>query len=113
MDKEYRLSIGALWFESEQADEEIKAYVEKQLDACDWSVDYVFSHTVPIECEPVWAYAEGYDQDKIDKTMEKWLQQIMDNLEFEKWYAGHYHVESEENGVRIMYEDYIRLDEDE
>ena len=113
IDKYYRLSHGEAWFESEQADEEIMRYVEAQLDACDWQVDYVLTHTVPIECEPVWAFIPGFDQSRVDKTMEKWLQQIMDNLEFEKWYAGHYHVESEENGVRIMYEDYIRLDEDE
>ncbi len=110
IDKYYRLSHGEAWFESEQADEEIMRYVEAQLDACDWQVDYVLTHTVPIECEPVWAFIPGIDQSKVDKTMEKWLQQIMDNLEFEKWYAGHYHVESEENGVRIMFEDYEELE---
>ena len=110
IDKYYRLSHREAWFESEQADEEIKAYVEAQLDACDWQVDYVLTHTVPIECEPVWAFIPGIDQSTVDKTMEKWLQQIMDNLEFAKWYAGHYHVESEENGVRIMFEDYEELE---
>lgn len=85
-------------------------YVEAQLDAYDWQVDYVLTHTVPIEYEPVWAFIPGIDQSGVDKTMEKWLQQIMDNLEFEKWYAGHYHVESEENGVRIMFEDYEELE---
>ncbi len=110
IDKYYRLSHGEAWFESEQADEEIRAYVEKQLDECGWCVDYVFSHTVPIEYEPTWAFLPGYDQSKIDKTMEKWLQSIADNLDFEKWYAGHYHVEHEEEGVRLMYEDYEELE---
>ena len=110
IDKYYRLSHGEAWFESEQADEETMRYVEAQLDACDWQVDYVLTHTVPIECEPVWAFIPGIDQSGVDKTMEKWLQQIMDNLDFEKWYAGHYHVESEEDGVRIMFEDYEELD---
>lgn len=110
VDKHYRLSHGWQWFESEQADETTMRYVEAQLDACDWCVDYVLTHTVPIECEPVWAFIQGLDQSKVDKTMEKWLQQIMDNLEFEKWYAGHYHVESDEDGVRIMFEDYEELE---
>ena len=109
IDKYYRLSHGWQWFESEQADEETMRYVEAQLDAYDWQVDYVLTHTVPIECEPVWAFIPGIDQSGVDKTMEKWLQQIMDNLEFEKWYAGHYHVESDEDGVRIMFEDYEEL----
>ena len=110
IDKYYRLSHGEAWFESEQADEEIMRYVEAQLDACDWQVDYVLTHTVPIECEPVWAFIPGFDLSRVDKSMEKWLQQIMDNLEFEKWYAGHYHVESDEDGVRIMFEDYEELE---
>ncbi len=110
IDKYYRLSNGEAWFASEQADEATMRYVEAQLDACDWQVDYVLTHTVPVECEPVWAFIPGIDQSKVDKTMEKWLQQIMDNLEFEKWYAGHYHVESDEDGVRIMFEDYEELE---
>ncbi len=32
----------------------LKAYVEKQLEKVNWSVDVVLSHTVPIEAEPVW-----------------------------------------------------------
>lgn len=110
IDKYYRLSNGWQWFESEQADEETMAYVEAQLDKCDWRVDYVFSHTVPIEYEPTWAFIPGIDQSRVDKTMEKWLQRISDNLNFEKWYAGHYHMESEEDGVRIMFEDYEELE---
>lgn len=88
----------------------IMAYVEAKLEECDWQVDYVFSHTVPIEYEPVWAFIQGIDQSLVDKTMEKWLQRIADNLEFEMWYAAHYHVECEEDGVRIMYEDYLELE---
>ena len=45
----------------------------------------------------------------VDKTTERWLQKIADNLDFERWYAGHYHVESEEDSVRIMFNDYEEL----
>lgn len=110
IDKYYRLRNGWQWFESEQADEATMDYVEKQLEACHWQVDYVFTHTVPVEYEPTWAFIPGYDQSRVDKTMEKWLQSIADNLDFEKWYAGHYHVESDEDGVRIMFEEYEELE---
>lgn len=109
VDREYRLCHGWQWFESEQADDATMDYVEAQLETCNWKVDYVFTHTVPIECEPVWAFIPGIDQNRVDKRTEQWLQWIMDNLEFEKWYAGHYHVESDEDGVRIMFEDYEEL----
>ena len=109
IDKYYRLSHGLRWFESEQPDEVIKEYVEKQLEKVDWSVDVVLSHTVPIEAEPVWAFIPGLDQSAVDKSTEKWLQYIYDNLEFSEWYAGHYHVESNECGIRIMFEDYDEI----
>ena len=113
VDKYYRLRHGLQWFESEQPDEGIKAYVEAQLDKVNWSVDVVLSHTVPIEAEPVWAFIPGLDQSTVDKSTEKWLQHIHDNLDFSEWYAGHYHVESEECGIRIMFEDYDEICEEE
>lgn len=113
VDKYYRLRNGLRWFESEQPDEDIKEYVEKQLNKANWSVDVVLSHTVPIEAEPVWAFIPGLDQSMVDKSTEKWLQYIYDNLEFSEWYAGHYHVESEECGIRIMFEDYDEICEED
>ena len=112
VDKFYRLRNGLKWFASEQADDEIKTYVEEQLDKVGWSIDVVLSHTVPIEAEPVWAFIPGLEQSTVDKSTEKWLQYIRDNLEFSEWYAGHYHVESEESGIQIMYEDYDEICEE-
>lgn len=109
IDKYYRLRNGLQWFESEQPDENIKSYVESQLEKSNWKIDIILSHTVPIEAEPTWAFLPGLDQTQVDKTTEKWLQYIYDNLEFSEWYAGHYHVEHEENGIRIMFEDYEEI----
>lgn len=109
VDKATRLNYGLQWFHTEQPDDEIKNYVEKQLDKVGWSVDIVLSHTVPIEAEPVWAFIPGLNQSTVDKSTEKWLQHIYDNLDFTQWYAGHYHVESEDNGIRIMFEDYDEI----
>ena len=110
VDKLYRLNNGLAWFDSEQPDDEIKAYVERQLDSVDWSIDYVLSHTVPVEAEPIWNFIPGLDQSTVDKSTERWLQKIYDNLDLrECWYARHYHCESEENGIRIMYEDFDEI----
>ena len=109
IDKYYRLRYGLPWFESELPTDDIKDYVESQLEKFNWKVDYVFSHTVPVEYEPVWAFIPGVNQDLIDKTMEQWLQKIVEKLEFEAWFAGHYHVETQEGPIRIMYNDYEEL----
>lgn len=51
-DKYYRLANRPPWFESEQPDDAIEAFVEVQLDRADWQVDYIFSRTVPLRYEP-------------------------------------------------------------
>ncbi len=113
VDKFYRLSSGLQWFDSEQPDEETKVYVEKQLESRQWEIDIVLSHTAPIEAEPVWSFIPGIDQQSVDKSTEKWLQSIYDRLELkEGWYAGHYHVESYECDIRIMFEDYDEICEE-
>ncbi len=110
IDKYYRLRNGLPWFETEQPSEEIKDYVEAQLDKVDWQVDCVFSHTVPQPYEPTWAFIPGYNQDTVDKSTENWLAWIEENLSYEKWYAGHYHVESQEGPIRIMFTDFDELE---
>lgn len=109
VDKFYRIYHGLQWFDTEQPNGTIKKYVEAQLERVNWEVDIVLSHTVPIDAEPVWAFIPGLDQSRVDKTTEHWLQEIYDKLEFLEWYAGHFHVESEENGIRIMYEEYDEI----
>ena len=113
VDKYYRLNHKMPWFDTEQPDEWIKSYVEQQLEKVGWFIDIILSHTVPIEIEPTWVFIPGVNQEVVDKSTEKWLQEIYDNLEFSEWYAGHYHVESEENGIRIMFEDYDEICEEE
>ena len=109
IDKYYRLMHFAPWFETEQPSEEIKAYVESQLEKVNWTVDVVFTHTVPKQYEPTWAFIPGYDQSRVDKSTEEWLDTIEQNLSYERWYAGHYHVESQEGPIRIMLNDYEEL----
>lgn len=109
IDKYYRLRVGAPWFETEQPTDEIKDYVETQLEKNNWQVDCVFTHTVPLPYEPIWAFIPGIDQSKVDKSTENWLAWIEENLSYDSWYAGHYHVESQEGPIRIMYMDIDNL----
>ncbi|MBR3600636.1 MAG: metallophosphoesterase [Lachnospiraceae bacterium] len=109
VDKYYRLAKGLPWFDTEQPTEDTKAYVIKQLDKVDWGVDYVFTHTVPEFYEPTWAYLPTIDQSTVDKSTEKWLDEIERKLNYEHWYAGHWHVEHQEARVRMMFEEIEEL----
>lgn len=110
VDKDYRLLHGYRWFPDEQPNDEIKNYVESQIEAFDFAVDCVLSHTTPESCEPTWAFMEGIDQSKVDKSTEKWLDKIHKVLCFNNWFAGHFHVNSIENDIHILYENVIKFD---
>lgn len=108
IDKWHRLLRYWPWFDNEQPSDEIKAYVVQQLEKVGWKVDYIFSHTAPKKYEPVEAFLPGIDQSRVDKTTEEWLDKIEDKLnemKYERWFLGHYHIEKEEGKIRIMYRD--------
>lgn len=111
VDKNIRQLRGWQWFESEQPSDEIKSYVEQQLDSVGWQIDGVLSHTTPKSYEPTWAFLSGIDQSKIDKTTEIWLDSIEKKLRYKYWYAGHFHVDSQEGPIKIMFESIEKLAE--
>ena len=104
-DRDFRKKCGWAWFPDEQPTAEIRAYVEQQLDAVNWKVDVVFSHTVPRKYEPVEIYPSSFDQSTLDHTTEDWLDLIEDRLDYKEWYAGHFHIEKVVGKLRIMYQD--------
>lgn len=104
IDKMVRLIYGYGWWPDEQPSDEIKRYVESQLDKLDWKVDVVLSHTTPLKYEPVEVFLSGVDQSKVDKSTEKWLDGIEDRLDYQKWYCGHYHTEKKIDKLEIMFE---------
>lgn len=106
VDMYYRLMKGLPWFHDEQPSDEIKMFVEKQLNRVDWSVDVVLTHTVPLKYEPVEMYLDGIDQSKVDKSTEEWLDKIEDKLNYKKWYCGHYHTEKIIDKLEIMYQNF-------
>lgn len=110
VDKYYRIATGQKWFEDEQPDEYIKDYVERQLEKANWKVDYVLSHTVPYSYMPREAFLPTIDQSTVDYSTEEWLDEIEQRLDYEKWYAGHYHVTWDMDNIQILFEDYEEMD---
>ena len=110
IDKFYRLLRGYAWFENEQPSEAIKKCVEEKLDEINWSVDYVFSHTVPIKYEPIEVFLPGIDQSKVDKSTEIWLGELEEELQYQKWYCGHYHTKKVVDRIQLLFENYEKFD---
>lgn len=109
IDKMIRLIYGYGWWPDEQPSDEIKQYVESQLDKLGWKVDVVLSHTAPLKYEPVEVFLPGIDQSKVDKSTEEWLDGIENRLEYQKWYCGHYHTVKKVDKVEIMFENFDML----
>lgn len=110
VDKDYRLSHHWNWFSDEQMSDEVKARCISSLEKNNWQVDYVLSHTVPINYMPTDMFLSCVDQSTVDKSMEEWLQNIHDKLTYKHWYAGHYHCSRTVDNVSIMFEDWKNLD---
>lgn len=109
VDKEHRLLRGYKWFADEQPSDEIKKEVEENIKKAGNKVDIVLSHTCPIQYEPIEVFLSGIDQRKVDKSTEEWLGEIEKNLDYKKWYCGHYHTTKNIDRMRFLYENFDEL----
>lgn len=108
VDKPYRLAHNWGWWQDEQPSAEIKRRVLRQLEAVNWNVDIVLSHTCPLKYEPRETFIQGIDQSGVDKSTEQWMDTIENKLDYKAWYCGHYHVEKTIDRLRFLFQD-IRL----
>lgn len=109
VDKEYRILMNWMWFPQEQLSkaerDAITANVEGQ------KFDFVFSHTCPISWEPFDLFLNSIDQSKVDKSMELWLDDLKNKIEFDVWCFGHYHADRlERPGVEIFFTEMENLE---
>lgn len=109
VDKYYRLSHWLKWFPDEQPDDEIKARVEAKLNALDWNIDLVLSHTCPQKFVPVEAFLSCVDQSTVDRSTEEWLDTIEDRLNYQHWLCGHWHIDKAVDRFRFLMDDFITL----
>ena len=54
---------------------------------------------------PYEVFMSQVDQSKVDKSTEKFLDEIEDNTDYKKWYCGHYHTDKTVDKIRFMMND--------
>lgn len=85
-DKVYRKENISWWAAEVPSKEEMETAINN-LNKVDWSVDYVFTHCAPYSIhQKINCY---YENDSVTSFLEF----IYKNLNFKKWYFGHYHVD--------------------
>lgn len=109
IDRYIRNLYGWNWWRDEQPSDEIKRYVEKQLEKNKWNVDIVVTHTCPMKYEPREVFLTGIDQKLVDKTTEAWLDSIEEKLFYSNWFCGHFHTEKEIDDMHFLFENYIEI----
>ena len=79
---------GKSWWEQELPNNEEYKIAEQTLKACEYKVDYILTHTVP---QSVIHYL-GLVPDMHDAELTGYFEWLYDELEFKRWFAGHFHV---------------------
>ena len=113
VDKPIRVAEGMHWWADEQPSDEIKQRVEQRLDAENWAVDIVLSHTCPFKYMP-WETFDysAVNQRLVDNSTEKWLDTIESKLEYGCWYCGHFHVYKRIDRMCFLFGDFLSFVED-
>ena len=71
--------------------------------------DYIFSHTCPSWFVPKHLFLGCIDQNSVDKTMEYFLQDVYNKIEFKEWFFGHYHSDESNGKMRLLFNTIIEL----
>lgn len=95
-DKEYRTEHISWWKDEMPSMEEMERGINA-LDNNGWSVDYVLTHCAPRSIQTM--IADWYEND----PLVSYLERIMVDLQFKRWYFGHYHID------KIMNDQFIAL----
>ena len=91
VDKFYRLQNGWHWFENEQlAPHEMAACMKNVKDR---EFDLILSHTCPLSKQPVDMFLSYIDQSTVDNTMEVWMEELANTVQWNIWLWAHYHID--------------------
>lgn len=91
VDKQYRLAMGYRWFQDEQLTDQEMACINRI--TAEKKYDFVLTHTCPYSWMPSDLFLSIVDQSTVDKTMERWLDDLKDNIQWDIWLFGHYHAD--------------------
>lgn len=106
-DKQWRIEGVSWWPEEVPSIEEMEHGIAA-LDRAGWKVDYVLTHTMPKTFRALLGWAETLDRDA-DPT-ESYLNRVFSELDFKRWFFGHYHIDRQINSQFIaLYNNIVPL----
>lgn len=104
LDKDYLNPRKTGWFPDEQLLDWEMTTIEQEHFGKHY--DVILTHTCPISWEPTDLFLPGLDQSSVDKTMELWLDEVKQKVDWNIWLFGHYHDDRLiRPGVEMYYRD--------
>lgn len=109
VDKVWREEGVSWWPQEEPGEEEFKEAFDNLARAQN-KVDYIITHTLPEKVRNK-VFSVYSDFLNYDSGVEKFLNLIIENIYYDKWFSGHIHVDREfpEYKIRILYNGIVKL----
>lgn len=106
IDKAMRVE-GRSWWKQELPNNTEYKIAEQTLKSCDYKVDYVLTHTVP---QSVIHYL-GCVPDMNDAELTGYFEWLYSELNFKKWFAGHFHVNRlVRDNVQVLLDEVVTIE---
>ena len=104
VDKYYRIEHSLNWFDNEQLNTtEKKSILQKLTSAHNKQFDCILTHTCPEKYIPREWFLPMVDQSTVDNSMETFLNEVSNIIDYKKWYCGHYHGEKQIDNIEFLY----------
>lgn len=109
-DKQYRELGVSMWEQELPSDEELNHAVET-LDKYGWKTDYVLTHCAPSHAQAAISALLGIEGEYPDNKLTDFLRMLTLNLNFEKWFCGHYHTDMdiEKAKLHVLYDRVMQI----
>ena len=113
IDKDYRIEQYDLgnhnyrWYKDEQLNEEEKTKILAATK--NEKFDIVFTHTCPSSYVPTETFLPFTNQSTVDRSMEEFLEKVKQQIEFERWYCGHWHIDKNVDKMSFMFNSVAQL----
>lgn len=104
INKDLIIKSGYKWFKDEQPSDFIKQLTIENLIKNNNKVDIILSHTCPYKYLPHEMFHIGVDQSEVDQSLEHFFDKIDENVEYKKWYCGHFHTDKIIDKMVFMFE---------
>lgn len=105
IDKDFRIPGKSWWAEEMPCDAEYEN-ATKNLAACGYKVDYIFTHTAPANTVEYMSRMNMGIKNTVteEAPLTGFLQWVEEKTEYRKWYFGHFHIDRElwKNQIAVL-----------